>query len=146
MIIYKVVRKVYSKSFLGFIRRKRLQSAIMTKWLSVNYKIGNFVKAPKKSVKRGYHLTAFKTYENALDFTITFDSTYGHKIYKAEGWNQILPLPTILNAFELADHKKFISNPDWSWPEGTVMFKKIKLLEEVKDILKEQANDMEKPI
>jgi len=132
MIIYKIIRP-YLCPYKSHYYQHLKSVVIYESQLSVKYKIGKFVKAPKKAAERGYHLTAFKTYEDALNFIRTLEaSRLGLKIYKAKGCNQILPLPPLCNLYILTHHTKFIHDPNRTWPKGTVMFKKIKLLEEVK--------------
>jgi len=124
MIVYKVVRPSPCKS---------LKSAVLYKsWLSVNYKVGKFVRAPKEAAKRGYHLTAFKTYQDALNFGPACRKNY--KIYKADGREPISQLPSMCDIYKLKYNKIFLKDfiHTFFWPKGTLMFKKIKLLEEVK--------------
>jgi len=132
MIIWKVVRP-YSWPYTSHDYQHLKSVVIYESQLSVEYKVGKFVKALKEAAKKCYHLTAFKSYENTLDFIRTFEAFCSKfKIYKAEGQNQILPLPPMCDIYVLTHHTKFIPDPNRTWPEGTVMFKKIKLLEEIK--------------
>jgi len=123
MIVYKLVYPFYYNF---------KSPVVFGSWLSTNYKIGEFVTAPKEAAKKGYYLTAFRTYEDALKLVKKDIVIFKFKIYKAEGQEQILPLPPICDIYKLVYCREFLPEVGHTWPEGTVMFKKIKLLEEVK--------------
>jgi len=121
MIIYKVVYKTFDNI---------LVSAKAVGNLKTKYKIGEYVSAPEWAAKEGYHLLAFNDIENAKAFINCSGNKY--KIYKADGLEQV-PLPSMCYIDTLLSCKIFdpIEHPLIMWPKGTVMFKKIKLLEEV---------------
>jgi len=122
MKIYKVVH----------VDKDGLESAILhNSWLNTQYKIGEYVSAPRHAIANGYYLTAFKTLKDAITFAQR--SKY-LRIYKAEGQEQISPLPPMCNLEKLMSRKEFLPGlyRYYFWPWNTVMFKKIKLLEEVK--------------
>jgi len=124
MIIWKVVSE----------KNGVLYSVSIISWPKVIYKLKKYVKAYKEVAKKGYHLIAFDTLENATNFVNYLSpggiSIYSYKIFKARGRNRIRNLPKRCNSLYLLEKK--LVTIETPWPKGTVMFKKIKLLEEIK--------------
>jgi hypothetical protein len=102
--VYKVVRKIMG----------RLMSCRACNFCEgIEYKIGEYVSATPENIKANNLLAAFTSYDDALKFTE--NTGIGEDIiYKAlaKGVSNVLPV--------------------WHVPEGTVMCREIKLVEEVK--------------
>lgn len=92
----------------------------------VQYRIGEYVKAPLWLQKKGYYLFVFDTFENAaINVHKNVD-----KLFTCNIKNRIYDLPTILNWFDIKD-KIMIKLDYCEWFPGTVMVKEVKLLEEI---------------
>ena len=126
MICYKVVL-LYEGS--------GLYSVNILDRLVVRYEIGEWTEAPPHARKMGYHLLAFRTLSEACAFRDFFGSSC--PIYECEGLYPVEPLPPSLKGEELRRLMKGevfepkTKTKEGSWPEGTVMFKKIKLVRQV---------------
>lgn len=114
MRAYKVVR-----NFDGI-----LLSHIASGQAEVIYRLNKWIKAPKWLRDKGYHLFVYKDLEKAIE------SLEGNsEIYECEVDELIEGLPQFLNLYilDLGEIKPI----NYSFPEGTYMTKKIKLLRKV---------------
>lgn len=98
-------------------------SCSMANKAMVTYKRGEFVEAPRWLSKEGYHLLVFDNLEHAEDF-------WGEAIWKAEAEEEILLLPK-RHSISLTDAGELIGDTG-SWPTGTRMYKRVKLLEKIR--------------
>ncbi|RLC84346.1 MAG: hypothetical protein DRJ03_14500 [Chloroflexi bacterium] len=98
----------------------------------VKYFPGKWVKAPFWLRRRGYHLTAFKDLETAEKYTNVFSSRA--ELWEAEAEGVITELPPPLLQWRLA--RGFICRGANTWPEGTVMAKRLRLVKLIKKIKK----------
>jgi len=119
MRCYKVISSVDSS----------LHSAIVGGKALVTYKPGEFVTAPQHLAQQGYHLLVFADIHSAKDFTDLM-STGTHVIWSCE-CEEEMPLPPICSLFDI--HRGRLQPLSvGSWPAGTKMFKRVKLLEMVR--------------
>ena len=103
-------------------------SFIVNGTAEITYELGKYVKGPALHTERGYHPTAFKTLEQAE----TFAQGRRWIIWKAEGKKRITPLPKMLLFWMVGSAQAFAPlMKEETWPEGTLMFESIKLLEKV---------------
>ncbi len=109
---------------------KNLKSNIVMKQARVQYKVGEYVKAPAYLAEKKYHLLAFSSLKAAIDF-----SEEGDRIFFAEGKYQIHKLPLRYYWWEVENLARFqrAGSPGLDWTAETIMFKEIKLIEEVND-------------
>ena len=107
---------------------KNLKSNVVENQASVQYKVGEYVKAPAYLSKAKYHLLAFETIEAADDF-----SEDGDRTFLAEGKYQIKNPPLRYYYWEVASPARFqyADAPGLPWAPDTIMFKEIKLIEEI---------------
>jgi hypothetical protein len=143
MIVYKVTQT-------------DLTSAIVAGMLCTKYEVGKWAKPPMEVNNWGYGLFCFDTLENAIEFAKRNSLAYGPAIFnpKQSGWFECrrrvwkasatgkMKLPEIgvigkliLNTTtfkeELERRKKELEGRRDQWPKGTIMFKRVKLIEEV---------------
>lgn len=104
--------------------RQVLESIVAPKPATVFYKLGECVEAPRWLAKRGYGLLAFSTEEDAKCFQ--FSTAEGSSIYLAEGFGEIALMPAFCDIGYLVS-RKMIADAWMDWPEGTRMFRAIKL-------------------
>ena len=128
MIVYKVVRRASPlKEEIVW------KSAVMTRAGCVEYVLGEWAQAPDWLREFGYHLLAFRTLSDARGFaTVENEPLAGHCIFKSEA--EVMPIyPAPMNVWNI-DAKGGFLKRDLStndWPPGTVMCRRIKLLEEI---------------
>lgn len=97
------------------------------------YKQSIEVTAPEWLAKAGYHLTAF-AYLNDAE---RFQSACQSEIWKAEGKGIIIDLPPRLTPDDLdqvalsQDTALMRTMYKWSWPVGTIMVKRLTLVERI---------------
>ncbi len=113
MKCYKVVR--YNK-----------RSAVVTKRAAVRYSTSCYVSAPEFLRLKGRHLSAFKTLEAARDYV----NARRYLIYAADGREKVRRRP-ILSPYGISDGEFYEGMMD-NWPDGTVFFKRIKLIKRIK--------------
>ncbi len=117
--IFKVVSKLHCGAGV-------YESYYILGFPSVSYKIGEFVQAKPDLLKLGYGLTAFRTQSEAYEFA---SGDFYSEIYLATGVGKIARLPKRLlvsTCYNIEDFKRF--DPLYQdWPEGTVMYQKIRL-------------------
>ncbi|HID71578.1 MAG TPA: hypothetical protein EYP29_02390 [Thermoplasmata archaeon] len=104
----------------------KLVSAIAVGSAQVSYRKDRFAQAPAFLRKEGYHLFAFRRLKDAKNFVVGYKE---YKIFRAEakGVTKRLPQPLCISYLGTGQCiPSFIS-----YPEGTIMCQKIKLLEEV---------------
>ena len=143
MKCFKVVRttsEVKGRSLK--IRPKRLISVISPEPFRTTYKIGERVKAPDFLAEKGYHLLAFSNEQDAYHFVYRVWMSKG-RVFEAEGTDLVISIPLFLDT-SWWDNGWKKSNADdllWmidehtvsdGWPKGTLMFKEITLLKELK--------------
>ena len=130
MKCYKFVRKEENKLLSVFSHGK----------FQVRYKKGRYVTAPSYLKKVNYHLLAFKTIDDALDFADVCFWEMNTLLFEAEGRGEVLlPSYLSLNCRRNGDFPNFQKYFNWvrtvytsmNWPYNTLMFEKIKLLKEV---------------
>lgn len=95
----------------------------------VQYAAGKYVSAPAVFAAAGYHLLAFGSLQDAQEFACPDE-----RVFLAEGIGPCRTLPPILSGNALKyDEPTPIYRIDLctSWPRGTRMFRKIKLVKEV---------------
>lgn len=117
MVIYK------------FVSSDRKSIAVYNFNGAVQYKQGEFVSAYPQYVEAGYHLLAFNNQKNAINTAIYYGWT-GY-LWLAIGKEEVTPIPSMLSRYELdkVDRgKPFIPICKRDWPEGTVMYERIKLI------------------
>ncbi len=107
-----------------------LKSNVVENQASVQYKVGKYVKAPAYLAKMKYHLLAFSSFKAADDF-----SEDGDRIFLAEGKYQVKNPSLRYYYWEVATPAQFQRSdpPGLDWAPDTVMFKEIKLIEEIDD-------------
>lgn len=132
--VYKVVR--------GKFNGRRFESAIMDRMAAgVEYRINEWSEAPAWLRGAGYHLLAFETLEKAMHFiNIGAQSVVCLRIYRAEAKN-LIKKPAMLSIYDInhGTELKLCHCGSGLWPSGTVMYEKIKLLEDVTDYGKEES-------
>jgi len=118
------------------------------RYCCVEYEIGRFTHAPEQMLEKGYGLCAFQDLDSAL-LHMNAMSTEPHKyrLFKAVGRGSMALPRFMTSAGEtdvLFDARKveFGANEMWcdevkvfamEWPEGTLMFQEIMLVEEIKE-------------
>jgi hypothetical protein len=118
---YKVVRQIEN------YERKKFVSLWAGKGAEVEYKIEEFVSAPKRLAKQNYHLLVF----DDLDTAIKFNNTWG-LIFECEIKGKIWILPAICDLFAMRYYGVRKPYPEKEeWPQGTVMAKQVKLLRRI---------------
>ncbi len=97
---------------------------------SIGYKIGEYIKAPGFLSKRGYHPLAFTNKKAAKAFQkIAGSPSKLAKLWRADAKDRVKPLPRMLQWAFLGGGR---FDDAWvEWPEGTAMFKEIKLIKEI---------------
>jgi hypothetical protein len=110
-----------------------LESVIMdnysNKGLVVQYKVNEFVSAPKEALEKGYGLCVFPTLDAAKAFN------FGNLIFEVETTNQLptLPLYGSIHTTTLTSIKQdSVQTKPYGWTENTVMVEAVKLIREVK--------------
>lgn len=120
MIVYKVMHRSSRKS-------KALTSAITFGKAEKHYRPGVNHHAPHWLTEQGYHMTAFRTLMHARSWRKSNTT----EVWRCEATDIIrykaLPQRCLLYALSNGD----IVAAGNLWPEGTIMCKTIKLLEEV---------------
>ena len=126
-----------------FVKREnnKLLSIFSHGKFQVRYKKGRYATAPSYLKKANYHLLAFKTIRDALDFVnICLWDDRNTILFEVEGQERVsLPLYLSLNWSRRGEFHNFQSYFNWirtvhtsmNWPYNTLMFKKIKLIKEV---------------
>ena len=125
-----------------FVKREKnkLLSIFSHGKFQVRYKKGRYATAPSYLKKVNYHLLAFRTINDALDFATICLPGMNTLLFEAEGQERVfLPLYLSLNWSRRREFPNFQSYFNWvrtvstvmSWPHNTLMFKKIKLIKEV---------------
>ncbi len=99
----------------------------------VEYKVGKWVKAPLWLQKNGFHLFVFDTLGHARKFVkkhwmFVNPTIYSCKVVEEE---QVCPLPPFCNGSSL-DRGSIKEMKDETYPPGTEMYKRVKLIKEVK--------------
>lgn len=131
-IYYKAVRKIDDKlySFSAYGKAK------------VEYKVNEYVQAPEWLRKKDYHLLVFDNLKDCINFLKPMEHV--DKIYTCKIKGKIEKLPAILNFYYLShssmvrarifytEEGKIRTDILCTWPIGTIMAKKVMLLEEVK--------------
>ena len=119
-----------------------LKSVIMddccNKGLVVQYKLDEFVYAPKEALEKGYGLCVFPTLDAAKAFN------FGNLIFEVETTNQLptLPLYGSIHTTTLTSIKQdSVQTKRDGWAENTVMVEAVKLIREVK-----QNKNMNNPL
>lgn len=112
--------KVYKCIWISTWSDVRFTSLVARGPAETRYKVDEWAYAPDWLARLGYHLTAFRTLEQAIQFRHDF-------IYEAVAEDPI-QLPPKLDTYylQLGIFKEDEDFPNW--PIGTVMYKKIKLL------------------
>lgn len=129
--VYKVVSYTTTNTSVLFSAAAREQAA-------VQYKEGEKVFAPSWLAAKGYHLTAF---ENEAAAWAVYRPGLHHGtlvLYKAFGYDKVL-LPGRLNLAYITSERTYLEEvlgnyyfPDftnYAWPDGTVMYKALTLIE-----------------
>lgn len=112
-IRYKVINKKHNK----------LSSLSVQSKANINYEVGKWVTSPKWLRKKGYYPFVFNSITNVLTY-----SNLGYHVYKCEVKDRT-KLKPFLDGAALSVGK--IVQADQGFPEGTEMWKEVKLLEEV---------------
>jgi hypothetical protein len=110
-------------------------SCIVPSEAGVVYKEHQWATAPEWLQKAGYHLLVFNNVEDALSFTTDiFDSDiYGDiELWTCKVRGKIRRLPEHCYFFVLDERQLCGSGKDW--PEGTEMYKKVKLVKRIYQI------------
>jgi len=116
---YKVVTKIPDNKYV---------SAIVSGKARVEYKIGKYAMSPEWLLKNGYGLLVFDTIRNAKIF-----KGHNDKLFTCKCINK-LPLKKRLSFIILRKGLDiFSSEQKGNFPEGSLMFEKVMLLEEIKD-------------
>ena len=143
MKCFKVVRTTKEvKGNLLKVGPERLISAMNPKPFRTTYKIGERVKAPDFLAEKGYHLLAFSNEQDAYHFLYRMWMSKG-KVFEAEGTDLIISIPLFLDTsrWDNGWGKALEDDLLWmidehtvsdGWPKGTLMFKEITLLKELK--------------
>lgn len=122
-IVYKVVHMGQEP-----YESKTYSSRIVDGYAEVEYKEGKFVHAPRWLARRGYHLLVFDSIERAVEF-VGYQSA---SIWESEATGEV-ELPPFLDGHVLGYYKKFVEDYG-TWPKGTKMYKRVKLLRRVFDV------------
>ena len=91
----------------------------------VVYKIGEWTVAPQWLADKGYHLLVFDSLENAM-------ASFADNIFECEVEGRIIFLPERLNLLNLS-HGDTSRTTEDTWPKGTRMYKRVKILKRVKE-------------
>ena len=119
MRVYKVVER----------QGRELRSAVAYGMAKVIYK-REWVEAPEWLAEQGYHLTAFKSLEDAVRFRNVY-SLNDAEVWEAEADGVTDNLPCIASV-NLLSIGRIVSNSVYpGWPKGTVMCKRLKLVRRV---------------
>jgi len=119
-VFFKVVR----------INGKNLQSAVAYGQAKVVYRLKKWVSPPSWLEEKGYGLTVFADFETALDFAKGMFSRYAIYACKVDGIFESLPL--YAEIVELANGR--LAYVPRKWWNGTIMVKKVKLLQKIADV------------
>lgn len=122
--------KVVSKESNGSLR-----SVFTVGKARVEYKIGEWVQAPRWLARKGYHLFVYDSPHVALYNAIGFYESGAFMfgvVYMCDVQHVYSQLPNFLNDESLWNGK-VEPLPYEGFPGGTVMVQRVKLLEEVKD-------------
>jgi len=130
-IRYKVVYQSYHDHTY---RDGRLVSLFAMGQALTVYRVGQWTEAPYHLRKHGYGLLVFDSVLSAIHYN---GKTVGYYIYKCEVQGPIVPIPRILTQDEISyGWRRFRGRPRKShtrmeWPNGTEMWKRVMLIEEV---------------
>lgn len=117
MKVYKVVRR-------------RENGELVSVWAygkaEVKYKPGKWVQAPRWLRRLGYHLLVFNEFKTAKSWC----NGPGTEIWEAEA-DKFMPIPIMLDVIALS--RKQVIEVNKTFPRGTVMVRKLKLLRKVYD-------------
>lgn len=129
--MYKVVAK----------RRGILASAMCVGEAAINYHIGKWCEPPRWLSQVGYGILTFEELLFARQFTNAayffapgwsiMAADLKFLIFEVEADGEIFPLPTFASINHLDRFGWLHPSPKVNWPEGTRMFRRIKLLREV---------------
>ena len=126
--------KVVYRSLMGGDDRYSLH---VDRDLQVIYKVDFYSQACDKALNKGYGILCFDTLDNALQYRKQIDpfkvNTASYPIYRVIGYHP-MGLPPRLAfpeayAYFYGDDSKYLES-SYAWPDGTVMYKFIKLLEQ----------------
>lgn len=115
MIVYKVLNRD---------RNGVLSSAAVSGLADVHYGDWYWSTAPEHLAEMGYHLLVFSNFDDAAGWA---GSAFA--VYRAEAEEQIDPMPPSLDVGQVNRLKHPYSHSHHDWPEGTMMFKRVRLLE-----------------
>jgi len=122
--IYKVVQReagaLYSYWAPGYSR--------------VEYRPFEWLHAPQWLAGEGYHLLAFDTLKAAREINRFRELGSRFEIWEAIGESEILPLPAYLYHPSLSRGSIQSHGMGQHWPEGTRMYRRIKLVERVPNV------------
>jgi hypothetical protein len=120
----KMKKKIYYKAVKEM--DGKIVSCVAGNKAEVEYKIGEFVSAPKWLADKDYHLFVFDNLKDAKEFC----KCQGI-IYKAECEDEIKRKPKFGYHGAIEDGNLDL-DCDYDYPDGTKMFKQVKLLKKVK--------------
>lgn len=117
-----------------------MASAMCVGKAAINYHIGKWCEPPQWLLQMGYGILTFEEILFARRFTnttylvapdwIILDADPTYPIFKIEADGEIFPLPSFA-LIDSLDLGWLHPSPKVNWPEGTRMFRRIKLLREV---------------
>lgn len=127
-------RKIYYKVVQNRPGDFELKSKVARYNAMVTYQEGVYIEAPAHLANMGYHLCVFRSLKQARLFI--FDTPISSAIYAAHVQGVIKVLPPRLRVTYISQNTKIsirdgLDDLEPNWPIGTVMAKKVKLLERV---------------
>ncbi len=116
---YKVVNKERSGALISIYVDGKAK---------VEYKIGEFVEAPDWLAKEGYHLLVFDNLKDALTF---YEEDVSLQLFECECKDEVELKEYLSTSFLEIGCLRSLTII-FGWPEGTRMFKRVKLIKRVR--------------
>jgi len=120
--------KKYYYKVTTYIEGKERSLAVYNTKAEVKYEVGEWTEAPQWLAGNGYHLLVFNTLRNAKKFLRGYMYTICPHIWRCEVKEKFFIMPFQLTGDSL--EQGFIAPlPGCKFPEGSVMVKKVKLID-----------------
>ncbi|MGQ9570183.1 MAG: hypothetical protein ACUVWN_04610 [bacterium] len=131
----------FSETLVYKVTNSNQQSIWAVGRAQVQYSDQKWTHAPFHLAKKGYHLYAFDTFENALRFTSSLGYRMGGKyeIWEAMARGLIKDLPPMLNLVDIEWDIEWEGNnfreSSGQYSQGTIMCKEIRLLGKIIELI-----------
>ena len=97
----------------------------------VIYKLGEWVESKSILTMHNYHLLVFNSIESAIRFIIAGENKK-YRLWEVDVKDEISVMPPRGYVYNYVDYKViYLSAYPMPWPEGTKMFKQVKLIKEI---------------